>query len=287
MKTIYKRELKSYFQNNIASVLFSSVVLIVGIFFDIINLRAGNVTFSYTLSSASVILLIIIPVLTMKSFTDDKKENTEKLLFSLPFSSSDIVLGKFFAMITVFTLPIVFICIFPIVINMFGSSNFILDYSSILAFYLLGIALISISMYISTHTSSPLISAVLSISVFFMIYLFGSFSSMLSGTAVLSYIMFIILTVVFGFLLYIMIKDFIISLSVSLTISVILTILYIFKSEIFENKFNGLLRYLALFDRISDFTYGIINISVYVLYISITVVFIIMSIQSVDRRRRA
>ena len=287
MKTIYKRELKSYFQNNIASVLFSSVVLIVGIFFDIINLRAGNVTFSYTLSSASVILLIIIPVLTMKSFTDDKKENTEKLLFSLPFSSSDIVLGKFFAMITVFTLPIVFICIFPIVINMFGSSNFLLDYSSILAFYLLGIALISISMYISTHTSSPLISAVLSISVFFMIYLFGSFSSMLSGTAVLSYIMFIILTVVFGFLLYIMIKDFIISLSVSLTISVILTILYIFKSEIFENKFNGLLRYLALFDRISDFTYGIINISVYVLYISITVVFIIMSIQSVDRRRRA
>ena len=287
MKTIYKRELKSYFQNNIASVLFSSVVLIVGIFFDIINLRAGNVTFSYTLSSASVILLIIIPVLTMKSFTDDKKENTEKLLFSLPFSSSDIVLGKFFAMITVFTLPIVFICIFPIVINMFGSSNFILDYSSILAFYLLGIALISISMYISTHTSSPLISAVLSISVFFMIYLFGSFSSMLSGTAVLSYIMFIILTVVFGFLLYIMIKDFIISLSVSLTISVILTILYIFKSDIFENKFNGLLRYLALFDRISDFTYGIINISVYVLYISITVVFIIMSIQSVDRRRRA
>lgn len=286
MKTIYKRELRSYFANNTAFVVIAALIFFIGIFFNIINMRGGNSIFGYTIDSASISLIFVIPILTMKSFAGEKKENTDKLLFSLPIRTKSIVLGKFLSLITVYAIGILIVCLFPVIIGFFGNINYIAAYSSILAYFLLGIALISICMFISSHTENEMISAVISIAVLFMIYLFKSFSVMIPKTALASYIAALVVTVALGFGIYKLLKDYLFSLSFTLIFIVAETVLYIFNKSIYEKLFPNIFTKLALFDRLADFTYGFINIGAYLIFISVTVIFVYLSYLSVENRRR-
>ena len=106
MKAIYKRELKSYFQSMIGYAFVAFLMLFMGIYFTAYNLNAGYPYFAYVLSSTLFIFMIAVPVLTMRSFAEERKSKTDQLLLTAPVSVTGIVLGKFLAMITVFLIPV-------------------------------------------------------------------------------------------------------------------------------------------------------------------------------------
>ena len=95
MKAIYKRELKSYFDSMIGYVFIAFLVAITGIYFMVYNLNMGYPYFSYALNSILFIMLVAVPVLTMKCFAEEKKSRTDQLLLTAPVSLSQIVLGKY------------------------------------------------------------------------------------------------------------------------------------------------------------------------------------------------
>ena len=95
MAAIYKRELKSYFQCMTGYVFIAFLVLFVGIYFMAYNLMSGYPYFSYTLSSIMLVLLVLVPVLTMRSFAEERKSKTDQLLFTSPVKISSIVIGKY------------------------------------------------------------------------------------------------------------------------------------------------------------------------------------------------
>ena len=97
----------------------------------------------------------------MKSFAEDRKNKTDQLLLTSPVSLVEIVLGKYLAMVTVFAIPCVIYCIFPLIIKLQGTAHFLVDYSSILAFFLLGCVFIAIGMFLSSLTESPVIAAII------------------------------------------------------------------------------------------------------------------------------
>ena len=99
MTAIYKRELKSYFNSMTGYVFIAFFTAFMGIYFMAYNLYSGYPYFSYALNSTMTILLIAVPVLTMKSFAEDKKTKTDQLLLTAPVSVTQIVLGKYFAMV--------------------------------------------------------------------------------------------------------------------------------------------------------------------------------------------
>ena len=134
MAAIYKRELKSYFQCMTGYVFIAFLVLFVGIYFMAYNLMSGYPYFSYTLSGMVTIVMIGIPVLTMRSFADDRKTKTDQLLLTAPVSVPKMVLAKYLSMVTVFAVPVLISCLCPLIIKMNGTAYLKADYASILAF---------------------------------------------------------------------------------------------------------------------------------------------------------
>ena len=173
MTAIYKRELKSYFQSMTGYVLIAFLVIFTGIYFMAYNLNSGYPYFSYVLMNINYVLIIIIPMLTMRSFAEERKNKTDQLLLAAPVKLFDIVMGNYLAMLTVFAIPCLIFCIFPIIIKSFGTAYLKVDYLSILMFFLLGCVYLAIGMFLSSLTESQIIAAVTTFGVLLLIYLWG------------------------------------------------------------------------------------------------------------------
>ena len=118
MLAIYKREVRSYFNSMIGCVFAAFLTIIGGVYFMVYNLYSGYPFFAYSLAGVIFMLLISVPVLSMKSFAEDRKNKTDQLLLTSPVSLVEIVLGKYLAMVTVFAIPCVIYCIFPLIIKL-------------------------------------------------------------------------------------------------------------------------------------------------------------------------
>ena len=138
MLAIYKRELKSYFQSMIGPVFVAFLIAFTGIYFMAYNMTAGYQYFSYTLSGSLMVFIVGIPLITMRSFSEERKNKTDQMLLTAPVSLWKVVFGKYFAMMTVIAVPNIIFCIFPLIIKSQGTAYLTVDYLSILVFFLLG-----------------------------------------------------------------------------------------------------------------------------------------------------
>ncbi|MFI3209027.1 MAG: ABC transporter permease [Eubacteriales bacterium] len=184
MRAIYKRELQSYLTSMIGCVFIAFFIAIGGLYFMVYNLFNGYTYFSYALYSTTFFMIIGIPMITMKSFADEKKNKTEQLLMTAPISLTKIVLGKYFAMLTIFAIPNLVYCVFPLLIKSFGIGYFLVDYSALLAYYLLGAVFIAVGMFLSTLTESQVIAAIMSFVALYILYMWEALLSFLPFTTI-------------------------------------------------------------------------------------------------------
>lgn len=182
MKAIFKREIQSYLTSMIGSVFIAFFIAVGGLYFMAYNLMGGCTYFSYSLYATIFFMLIGIPMITMKSFADEKKNKTEQLLMTAPISLTKIVLGKYAAMLVMFAIPNVVFCAFPVLIKSFGEGYLLVDYTSIFAYFLLGAVYISVGMYVSALTESQVIAVILSFVALYVIYMWEGLVSFLPFT---------------------------------------------------------------------------------------------------------
>lgn len=188
MKTIFLRELKSYYDSVIGYLVCAFVVAITGIYFYAYNLYYGYPYFSYTLVGMSAILMFAVPILTMRSFAEERKSKTDQMLLTAPVSILQIVLGKFFAMACVFLVPLLVLCICPLIIKANGTAYLTVDYSTIFAFFLYSCCFISIGMFISALTESQIIAAIGGYVAVFVLIMWGSIAYLIPQTSVFSFL---------------------------------------------------------------------------------------------------
>lgn len=186
MSSVYKKELKGYFDNMTGYVFIAVIILLSGIFVLANNVVKGSPYFEDTLQAMDFVLLIVVPLITMNSFSLERRNKTDQLLLTTPVKVTGIVAGKYLAMITVLAIPTIFIAIYPLILSAFGTMNLLTAYSTLLAVYLLGCALMSIGMFISSLTESGVISAVASLGVMLLLYLMEGIAGLLPSTAVSS-----------------------------------------------------------------------------------------------------
>jgi ABC-2 type transport system permease protein len=179
MIAIYKREVASYFQSMIGCIFVAFLVAFTGIYFMAYNLNAGYPYFSYTLSGALIVFLVGIPLITMRSFSEEQKTKTDQLLFTAPVPLWKVVLGKYFAMVTVLAIPNLIFCLFPLIISTQGVAYFAVDYLSILMFFLLGCVYLAIGMFLSSFTESQMIAFLTTFGVLLVSYLWDGLTSFL------------------------------------------------------------------------------------------------------------
>jgi len=160
MTAVYQREFKSYFTGMIGFVYLAAVVFFIGLYFMANNLFYGYPYFSYSLISAMNIFMFAIPILTMKSMAEERRNRTDQLLLSAPVPLGYIVLGKYLALVSVMALPVLLSCICPLIIAANGQASLVSDYASILAFFLVGCVYVAVGMFLSSLTENQLIAAV-------------------------------------------------------------------------------------------------------------------------------
>lgn len=180
MLAILKREIKSYFQNVIGWLFVGAIVAVYGIYFFAYNLQNGYPYISYALSGVTFILLIAVPVLSMRCLAEERKSKVDQLLLTSPVSVGKMVLAKYLAMVVVFSVAVGIIAITPLVLSFFGTVPMGESYVAILGFWLMGCLFLAIGLFISSITESQVIAAVLSFIVLFLCYMMEAIVSLIT-----------------------------------------------------------------------------------------------------------
>ena len=286
MLAIYKREFKSYFQSMVGCVFVAFLVAFTGIYFTAYNLTAGYPYFSYTLSGSLIVFIVGIPLITMRSFAEERKNKTDQLLLTAPVSLTKIVLGKYLAMISVVAIPNLIFCLFPLLIKMNGTAYLKTDYISIGVFFLLGCVYVAIGMFMSALTESQMIAFITTFGLLLILYLWNGIIGFLPSSAIGSLIGLIVIFTILIAYVYHMTENWMLSAVLEVIGIVASVVTYIVKSSLFENLLTKILGKFALADVFTDITNNhIVDITGIVLYLSVIVIFIVLTIQAIQKRR--
>ena len=286
MRAIYKRELKSYFHSMIGYVLISFLVAFTGIYFIAYNVNYGYPYFSYVLSGILFVDLIAIPILTMRCFAEERKNKTDQLLLTAPVSLFQILMGKYFEMVTILAVPCVVYLLFPLMIKAQGTAYILVDDLSILVFFLLGCVFIAIGMFISSLTESQIIAAIGTFGALLVLYLWNGLLSFVSSAAWVNAIAVALILSCVVFVVWQMTRNIIISAVLETVVIISCVVTYLVKSSLFEGLLSEILGKLDLAGirtNISD--NHLLDVSGILLYLSIIAVFVFLTMQMIQKRR--
>jgi ABC-2 type transport system permease protein len=285
MTAVLKHELRSAF-NSLTVYLFCAALLcFVGVGALIYNIQTSVANFEYVLSFVSIGLVVIIPVLTMRSFSEERKQKTDQLLYSLPLKTWEIVVGKYLSLVTMFLLPMAIICIYPYVFSKFGEVYLPGAYGAIFAFFIMGAALIAIGMFISSLTDNQGFAAGISIVLFLFNYYSVSLAEQVSSTSVGAAFALAVIAILIGFVVKAVTKNSRIAYGVGGGLIVIILALYYFMNDKFENLLPNIMKSLSLFDRFSTFVNGVFDLTALVFYGSVIALGLFLTVQSLEKRR--
>ena len=286
MTAIYKKELKSYLTSMIGYLFMAFTLALFGLYFTAINLQQGYPEIGYALQNSAFILLIAVPVLTMRVLSEEQKNKTDQLLLTAPVSLWKVVLGKYLAMVTVIGIPNVIFCAFPLIIKAQGTAYLKVDYISIGVFFLLGCVYAAIGMFLSALTESQMIAFISTFGILLILYLWNGILSMLPSSAVSGLVGVLIILTLIVVYIYQMTGNIVIAGVIEAVGVIAGVVVYFVKSSLYENLLTKMLGRLALADVFTDITSNsIVDITGIALYLSLIVVFVFLTVQAIQKRR--
>ncbi|MEG0780140.1 MAG: ABC transporter permease subunit [Oscillospiraceae bacterium] len=286
MKAIFKRELRSYYNTMLGYVCTAALLLFFGIYFMAYNLFAGSPYFSDTLSACLFLLMLLVPLLTMRSLAEERSSRTDQLLLTAPVTVTEVVLGKYFAMAAVFAVPVLIACLCPLIIKLNGTAYLAADYATLLAFFLLGGVYLAVGLLISALTESQLIAAVGTFAVLLLLTLWDGLLSFLPVTAIGSLWGLALLLVVLCLVLHALSDNWKVTAGTLFVGGIALLGGYLYKSEAFAGLLPKLLGKFSLMGAFDQFaTQHIFDLSGLFLYLSLIALLLFLTVQVIDRRR--
>lgn len=285
MTAVYKRELKSYLTSMIGYLFIFFVLVLTGVYFSAYQLSAAYPKFEYTLSSLTFVFLIGVPLLTMRVLAEERKQKTDQLLLTAPVSVGNIVMGKYLALVTVYAIPVLIMCTYPLIMAKFGEVSYAASYTGILGFFLLGCANLAIGVFLSALTESQVIAAVLTFVFLFAFYMMNGISSFFSKTSMSTCVTFALLILAASLIIYTMIKNAVISAIIGAVGEIALVIIYVIKSDLFEGGIQKVLEIFNISGHFENFTNGIFDITGIIYFLSVIAVCMFLTMQSILKRR--
>lgn len=286
MVAIFKKELKQYFFSMIGFVFLAFFLALIGLYTWAGNLSQGIGNFELTLGNLTFIYVILIPILTMRIVAEDNKQRTDQLLYTAPVSLTKVILGKYLAVMALFTIGIAIISLYPLLINMYGQDvRLSLAYSSIIGYYLLGAANIAIGVFISSLTESQVIAAVISFIVLLLSTMLTSIASMVPSDSFSQAVILAVLWVLVCVVAYNMMKNITVTVILAVVGEAVIIAIYGVKKSLYENLLVKVSEIFALSDRYSDFGLGILKYDAIVYYISVVFIFLFLTVQMIKKKR--
>jgi len=242
MKAIFKRELNAYFKTPLGYIFVGLFFAFCALMFFNFNMNKNTSIMTNYFTNICYVFIVIVPLLTMKMFSEERKQKTDQLLLCAPVKITDIVFGKFLSGLLVLGISVALTLIFLIVLAIYGNPPIIQSLVGYFGIMLYGAMLIAIGMFVSTLTQNQVISAVVTMAIVAVLSLFSAvnfdFTTALGGKVV------------------------------------------------FLGKFlNGAVNFIDINARFNDFAQGILNVVPIVYYLSITALFVLLTVRVIERRR--
>ena len=187
MAAVLKRELGSYFRSPIGYTIVAIFYFFANIFFNMYCLSYNSSNMSSVFQNMFLIMLFIIPIITMKTFSEDKKLGTDKLLLTSPVSTVKIVFGKYLSAIIVYAICLMIFVFQGIILDFYTTPQWSVILCTVFGMLLMGSAIISIGLLISSLTESQVIACVGTLGVGFFLYIMDVVANLANSSAV-SYI---------------------------------------------------------------------------------------------------
>ena len=285
MTAVFKHELRSYFHSLTAYVFGAFLLAFIGIGAMLYNLQAAVSNFEYVLSFASLVFVVIVPVLTMRVLAEERRQKTDQLLYSLPITTVQIIAGKYLALLVLYLIPLAIIAGYPLIFAQFGDVYLLTSYGSILAFFLLGAALIAVGVFLSSLTDNQGLAAGLGIAVILLNYYSVSLSKYVSSTPVGALAALLVLILAAGALVRYLTRNSNLAYGVCLVLLAAVAALYFVDSTAFEGLLPTVMSALSLFERFYTFVNGVFDLTAVFYYLTVAALFLFLSVQSLEKRR--
>lgn len=179
MSAILKREARAYFDSLIGYIFLTAFFAGSGILFSISSLQYGSTSMSGMYSGLFYILLVLIPILTMRTLSEEKRQKTDQLLLTAPISLSALVLGKFFAAVLIYSIGVGMTLVYAIVVSFFGAVSWLTVLGNVVGLLLVGAAYISVGMFVSSMTENQVIAAIGGFAAMLGLYLIGTIAQII------------------------------------------------------------------------------------------------------------
>ena len=285
MFTIYKKDMHTYFTTLTGYIFMAAVLLVGGIYCYMYNFYYGYASFEQSINNLPFFFVFLVPVIAAGIFTDEKRQKTEQLLYTLPITSLEIVVGKYLALVSILLVPLAVLGTYPIIMSFYGEVNMIGAYCNLFAVFLLGAALCAICMFISSLTESIIVSAILCFATMFVLYQMDALNEGLTPSAKNSYIGFMVLAVALAVFIWFMTKNVYIAIIPSVTLMIVLNFLYKFSLTFVAGKLNLVMSNIAVFSKLNWFMNGVFDVNAVIYYLSIIVLFVLFTIYTFERKR--
>lgn len=285
MIAVLKHELRLYFRSLTAYVFGAFLLAFVGIGAMLYNIQAAVSNFEFVLNFGSLVFVVIVPILTMRVIAEERKQRTDQLLYSLPITTTQVIVGKYLALLVVYLIPLCVICLYPLIFSQFGDVYLLTSYGSILAFFVMGAALIALGVFISSLTDNQGFAAGMGIAVILLNYYSVSLSEYISSTALGSVIALCVLILLLGALIEHLTKNENLACVVTLILLAAVMGVYFLDSTKLVGLLPDVVSKLSLFKRFTDFVNGVFDMTAIVYYCTFAVFFLFLSVQSLEKRR--
>ena len=232
MNAIFKRELRAYFRSPLGYVIVAVAYFFTNYYFFTYNLYGNTTDFTRLYSMLFSVVLFLVPVLTMRLLSEEKRAKTDQLLLTAPVSRAGIVLGKYFAAVVVYLLAISGTLVDAVITAFVAPVDWPSVIGNFLGIALLGLALIAVCLFLSSLTESQVIAAVM------------------------------------GF-------------AVSLFLVLVDAISYVVTGQFWQTLFS----YLSFNARYQPFTLGVVDLPSAAFFLSVSALFLVFSIVTLERRR--
>ena len=283
MIAVLKHELRLYFHSLTAYVFGAFLLAFVGIGAMLYNIQAAVSNFEFVLSFGSLVFVVIVPILTMRVIAEERKQKTDQLLYALPITTTQVILGKYLALLVVYLIPLALISLYPLLFAQFGEVYLPTSYGSILAFFVLGAALIALGVFISSLTDNQGFAAGIGIAAILLNYYSVSLSEYISSTAFGSLAALCVLVVLLAMLVKYLTKNETLAYFGAGGLLVLIMGFYMYDPTKFEGLLPQVMADLSLFERFYVFVNGVFDMTAIVYYLTVIIFFLFLAVQSLEK----
>lgn len=285
MLAIYKKELRAYFNSVLGWLFVAFFLAFVGLYVFLYNLLEGYAFIGYALSSVTLIFALLVPMVTMRIMAEENRQKTDQLLLTAPVSLWKIVLGKYFALVSLVGIAMLIICLYPLILSQFGVVNFAMSYGAIFGFFMIACAYMAIGLFISSLTESQAFAAVMTFIVVLLTCLADGIAGLIPTTTKAAWITYSVLWALVVIWLWRVLKNATVAAVIFAVGECILTLIYRFDATLFEGtipKVFGTVSLISVYDEMVD---GVFELRMPVYYASIAFVFCFLTYQTIRKRR--